>query len=77
MPLRNKPVGTHAVDMLLTCGCIQVEPIEAAIFIPSVGDARTCDRHRTVQRIQRVGGAYWLDLEEDQKEDQTQNKKAR
>lgn len=63
--IKNKKVGSHYVDYLLTCGCIQNEPIEAAIFIPKVGDARTCNKHKTPQHIQRVGGVVWVDANEE------------
>lgn len=72
MPLKNKPVGSHCVDLLLSCAHIMIEPIEAAIFVPSIGEKRICPQCSKVSMIVKVGSPYWLDAPE---EDQQQQKK--
>lgn len=70
MVIKNKRVGTHVVDYLLSCGCVQSEEIDAAIFAPKVGDKRTCNKRHGAKFsgkevvIQRVGGVVWLDADE-------------
>lgn len=62
----------HEVDYILTCGCVAVERIEAAIFVPLKGEVRICRKHNKDVKIARVGSPYWVD--EDQPQDQPQNK---
>lgn len=68
MPPENKPVGSHAVDYLLECGHVNEEKIDAAIFLPKVGDVRVCKRTSCKQRtkIKQVFSPYWLDAEEEE-----------
>lgn len=62
--IQNKPVGGHQIDLLLTCGHINVEPIEAVIFAPRPGDERICNQCGKKGQIQKVGQAYWMDAED-------------
>lgn len=48
----------HEVDLLLSCACIAYEEIEAAIFIPKVGEPRYCSKHKQNVTITRVGYPY-------------------
>lgn len=59
--LKNKPVEGHMVDLLLNCGHINVEAVEAAIYVPNVGEKRTCTTCQKETTIKRVGHPYWLD----------------
>lgn len=55
----------HEIDLLLKCRDIYIEPIEAAIFVPHVGETRICPRHGE-QEVIKVGIPYWV--EDDNKE---------
>jgi hypothetical protein len=57
----------HEVDLLLSCGCISLERIEAAIYLPHKGDIRFCTKHDRGVFIKRVGNPYYVD---DKKEDE-------
>ena len=48
----------HEVDLLLSCACVIVEEIEAAIFTPLAGEIRHCRKHKTQATIKRVGYPY-------------------
>jgi len=61
---KNNPVGYHEVDYLLSCNHINAEKIEAAIFVPSVGEHRKCLICHTDQVITKMGSAYWVDEED-------------
>lgn len=61
---KNKPVGHHEVDYLLSCNHINAEEIEAAIFIPRVGEKRICTHCKRESTISRVNSPYWVDLDE-------------
>lgn len=50
----------HEIDLLLSCRDIIVEPLEAAIFVPSVDEIRECKKHG-YQRIIKVGTPYWVE----------------
>lgn len=64
MPLKNNPVGHHEVDYYLECGHVNKEKIEAAIFVPKVGDTKTCNTCKNSTKIVRVLSPYWVDAEE-------------
>lgn len=51
----------HEVDLLLTCGCIRLEKLEAAIYLPSIGDVRMCLKHERAVSIAKVGNPYHID----------------
>jgi hypothetical protein len=51
----------HEVDLLLSCGCIKLERIEAAIYLPSKGEWRHCFKHDKSVTISRVGNPYHVD----------------
>ena len=57
----NRPVGYHEVDYLLSCNHINVERIEAAIFIPAIGEKMKCIICNTIQIIEKMGVPYWID----------------
>ncbi len=57
----------HEIDLLLSCTHVTVERIEAAIFVPLVGEPRPCQKCKKYVTIARVGHPYWVD---DDKEDQ-------
>lgn len=48
----------HEVDLLLSCGCIKLERIEAAIYLPNKGENRWCKNHEKGVYIARVGNPY-------------------
>lgn len=48
----------HEVDLLLSCGCIRLERIEAAIYLPHREDVRMCTKHGIAVRIVKVGNPY-------------------
>lgn len=52
---------SHEVDLLLTCGCIRLEKLEAAIYLPQVGDIRMCLKHQKAVMIAKVGNPYHID----------------
>ena len=54
-------MGLHEVDLLLSCGCIVLERIEAAIYLPNKGEDRWCMRHDRGVFIKRVGNPYHVD----------------
>lgn len=65
MAIKNKPVGTHAVDLLLDkCFHVKTEKIEAAIYLPNVGEERYCETCKQTRKISKVGSMYWLDDEQ-------------
>lgn len=61
---KNKPVGGHRVDLLLDCGHVKSEAIEAAVYLPREGEERTCATCHKVRNISKVGSMYWIDKEE-------------
>lgn len=63
MAIKNKKVGGHVVSLLLSCGCVITEPCDAAIYLPNMGEKRTCDKHEKEVVVQRVGGLAWADGE--------------
>lgn len=65
----------HEVDLLLSCGCIAIEQIEAAIFLPSSGEARHCIKHKQDVIITRVGQPYWVEDEQTEAEKPKPTKK--
>lgn len=50
----------HEVDLLLSCGCIKLERIEAVIYLPHTGDDRYCKRHDKAVKISKVGNPYYV-----------------
>lgn len=64
----------HEVDYLLDCGCVGIERIEAAIFVPLKGEIRICKKHNKDVKIARVGNPYWVDEDQPQ-QDQSKEKK--
>ena len=65
----------HEVDLLLSCACIAYETIEAAIFIPKIGEARYCSKHKQAVSIIRVGYPYRVEYKVVEKEKETQKQK--
>ncbi len=59
--LKNKPVGYHEVDYMLSCGHLNAEKIEAAIFVPKINEQRTCLICKQSAVIINVGQPYWMD----------------
>lgn len=57
----------HEVDLLLSCGCVTYERIEAVIYLPDKGEQRYCPKHRISVTITRVGSPYHVDEKENQK----------
>ena len=53
----------HNVDLLLSCGHIIHEPLEATIFLPNVGEERHCTRHKRAVIISKVGTPFWVEDE--------------
>ena len=51
----------HAIDILLGCRHINIEQIEAAIFVPRVGEIRICNVCGKQTIIAKVGTPYWID----------------
>lgn len=64
MANKNKPVGGHRIDLLLQCGHVLQEPIEAAIYTPKEGESRTCPRCKQQTIILKIGSMYWVDEEQ-------------
>lgn len=62
----------HEVDLLLSCGCIMLQRIEAVIFLPTAGEVRHCIKHNRDATILKVGQPYWVN---DEKEKTTVKKK--
>lgn len=62
--MKNKPVGYHEVDYLLSCNHINAEKIEAVIFIPKEGEERVCLICHKPGIITKMGSAYWVDQED-------------
>lgn len=54
----------HEIDLLLKCKDIYIEPIEAAVFIPQIGEHRFCKKHGE-QEVVKVGIPYWIDKEKE------------
>lgn len=63
--MKNNPVGHHEVDYRLSCGHINAEAIEAVLFVPKVGDIRTCLRCKQLVRIEVINPPYWVDEEKE------------
>lgn len=53
----------HEVDLLLECGHVVFETIEAAIFAPSPGELRSCPKCKAARLIKKVGRPYRVDHE--------------
>lgn len=53
----------HEVDLLLSCGCIKLERIEAAIYLPHKEEHRICNKHNRDVLIVRVGNPYHVNDE--------------
>lgn len=66
MTIKNKSVGSHAVELLLSCLHIMTEPLEAVIFAPQIGDQRKCPICGKDATIEKVGPPYWMDAEDDE-----------
>lgn len=60
----------HEVDLLLSCGCIRLERIEAAIYLPRKEEHRICKKHNKDVLIVKVGYPYHVkeDKEEETKQ---------
>lgn len=61
----------HEVDLLLSCGCILLERIEAVIYIPHKNENRWCMKHDKGVYIVKVGNPYHVN---DKKEDDVKAK---
>jgi hypothetical protein len=59
----------HKIDLLLDCGHIIYEDLEAAIFTPETGEKRECSIHKEVRTVQRVGVPFWTDDEKEQEKE--------
>ena len=53
----------HEVDLLLSCGCIKLERIEAAIYLPNRNDDRVCAKHNRAVKVYKVGNPYHVNDE--------------
>lgn len=51
----------HEIDLLLECGHIMVERIEATIFQPLQGEKRICPIDGKDTKISKVGTPYWME----------------
>lgn len=63
--IKNRPVGGHEVELLLSCNHMNREPVEAAIFVPSIGEKRVCQTCSKLVIVLKVGTPYWVDKEEE------------
>jgi len=62
----------HQIDLLLSCANghtpqIVIEELEAAIFVPLIGDNRRCPKCGNITKIAKVGTPFWVE-DEKQKE---------
>ena len=48
----------YRVDLLLSCTCIVIEPIESVVFAPYPGELRVCGKHQREVVISEVGRPY-------------------
>jgi len=55
----------HRIALLLKCMDAYIEPLEAAIFIPHVGEKRVCPKHGE-QEVVKVDTPYWVEDENDE-----------
>jgi len=62
--VRNKM--KHRIALLLKCMDAYIEPLEAAIFIPHVGEKRICPKHGE-QEVVKVDIPYWVEDNEEDK----------
>jgi hypothetical protein len=60
MPLKNEQPKGHQVDLLLDCGHVANERIEAAIFAPMPGETRVCPKCGKVSVISKVSSPYYV-----------------
>lgn len=61
---KNKQVKGHTVSLILRCGHEISEPLEAMIYLPSVGETRYCVEHERQSTIVKVGQPVWNDRED-------------
>lgn len=53
----------HEVDVLLSCGHVEIIEIEAVIFAPEIGDTAFCSRCKEEASVQNVGVPWWKERE--------------
>jgi len=61
----------HEIALLLKCRDFYVEPLEAAIFIPHIGETRICPKHGE-QEVIKVDTPYWVEDKEKETESKGQ-----